>query len=178
MVETIATHYDWDFDRVAENQIAMTLEGQWRTYALTLAWSPSDETLRLLCTYELDPPAERLPALYELLNRMNDLCWAGAFTWWGEEKMMVFRYGLVLAGDQVASARADGHHDPRRGDERRAVLSGGPARRLGRPGAQGRDAGRHRRGLRAGLTRRPHRSSPPGASPRGLCPVEAPLRRP
>ena len=103
VVETIATHYDWDFDRVAENQIAMTLEGQWRSYALTLAWSPSDETLRLLCTYELDPPADRMPALYELLNRMNDLCWAGSFTWWGEEKVLVFRYGLVLAGDQVAS---------------------------------------------------------------------------
>ena len=103
VVETIATHYDWDFDRVAENQIAMTLEGQWRSYALTLAWSPSDETLRLLCTYDLDPPAERMGALYELLNHMNDLCWAGAFTWWGEEKMVVFRYGLVLAGDQIAS---------------------------------------------------------------------------
>ncbi|WP_210527020.1 YbjN domain-containing protein [Rubellimicrobium arenae] len=103
VVETIATHYEWDFDRVAENQIAMTLEGQWRTYALTLAWSPADETLRLLCTYELDPPADRIPALHDLLNRINDLCWAGAFTWWEEEKMMVFRYGLVLAGDQIAS---------------------------------------------------------------------------
>ena len=39
VVETIATHYEWDFDLVAENQIAMTLEGQWRSYALTLAWS-------------------------------------------------------------------------------------------------------------------------------------------
>ena len=103
VVETIATHYEWDFDRVAENQIAMTLEGQWRSYALTLAWSPSDETLRLLCTYDLDPPADRMAELYELLNHMNDLCWAGAFTWWGEEKMVVFRYGLVLAGDQIAS---------------------------------------------------------------------------
>lgn len=103
VVETIATHYEWDFDRVAENQIAMTLEGQWRSYALTLAWSPADETLRLLCTYELDPPAERMPALFDLLNRMNDLCWAGAFTWWAEERMIVFRYGLVLAGDQIAS---------------------------------------------------------------------------
>ena len=73
VVETIATHYEWDFDRVAENQIAMTLEGQWRSYALTLAWSPSDETLRLLCTYDLDPPEGRMAELYELLNHMNDL---------------------------------------------------------------------------------------------------------
>ena len=103
VVENIATHYDWDFDRVAENQIAMTLEGQWRSYSLTLAWSASDETLRLLCTYELDPPTERMPAVYELLNRINDLCWAGAFTWWEAERMIVFRYGLVLAGEQVAA---------------------------------------------------------------------------
>ena len=103
VAEHIASHYDWDFDRVAEDQIAMTLEGQWRSYSLTLAWSPSDETLRLICTYEIEPPAERMPAFYELLNRMNDLCWAGAFTWWGEEKLMVYRYGLVLAGEAVAS---------------------------------------------------------------------------
>lgn len=104
VVETIASHYEWDFDRVAEDQIAMTLEGQWRSYALTLAWSPSDETLRLICTYELEPPEERMGALYEILNRMNDQCWAGSFTWWGEESLLVFRYGLVLSGDQVASA--------------------------------------------------------------------------
>ena len=103
VVETIATHYEWEFDRVGHDQIAMSLEGQWRSYAITLAWSSSDETLRLLCTYDLDPPDERLPALHDLLNRMNDLCWAGAFTWWAEEKVMVFRYGLVLAGDAVAS---------------------------------------------------------------------------
>ena len=104
VVEGIATHYEWDFDRVAEDQIAMTLEGQWRSYSLTLAWSSSDETLRLICTFELDPPEDRMGALYELLNKMNDLCWAGAFTWWGEERLLVFRYGLVLAGGQVASA--------------------------------------------------------------------------
>jgi hypothetical protein len=102
VVETVATHYEWEFDRVADNQITMTLEGIWRPYALTLAWSPSDETLRLIATCELDPPAERMAAFYELLNRMNDLCWAGGFTWWEGEKLLVFRYGLVLAGDQVA----------------------------------------------------------------------------
>lgn len=102
VVEHVASHHDWDFDRVAEDQIAMEPEGQWATYALTLAWSDSDETLRLLLTYDMDPPADRLPALYDLLNRVNDMCWAGAFSWWAEEKVMTFRYALILAGDQVA----------------------------------------------------------------------------
>jgi len=102
LVEHIAEHHDWEFDRIADDQIAMSVAGQWRTYSLTLAWSSYDETLRLICTFEMEPPEDRMPVLYETLNRVNDLCWAGAFTWWAEQKLMVYRYGLVLAGDQVA----------------------------------------------------------------------------
>ena len=102
LVETIAEHHDWEFDRIADDQIAMAVEGQWRTYSITLAWSAYDETLRLICTFEMEPPEDRLPALYEALNHANDMCWAGAFTFWAEQKLMVYRYGLVLAGEQVA----------------------------------------------------------------------------
>jgi len=102
IVETLAEHHEWDFDRVTEDQIAMAVEGQWRTYSLTLAWSPQDETLRLICTFEMEPPAHRMAELYEALNRINDQVWSGAFTYWAEQRMMVWRYGLVLAGGQVA----------------------------------------------------------------------------
>ena len=102
IVEHIAEHHDWDFDRVADDQIAMAVEAQWRTYSITLAWSPQDETLRLICTFEMDPPKDRLPALYETLNSTNDMCWAGAFSYWEAQKLMVWRYGLVLAGEQMA----------------------------------------------------------------------------
>jgi hypothetical protein len=104
IVENIAAYHDWDFDRIGQDQIAMAVEGQWRTYSITLAWSSFDETLRLICTFEMEPPAGRLPHLYETLNAVNDQCWAGAFTFWAEQKLMVWRYGLVLSGEQVASA--------------------------------------------------------------------------
>ena len=104
IVEHLAEHHAWDFDRVAEDQIAMAVEGQWRTYSITLAWTPQDESLRLICTFDMDPPKDRLGALYETLNTTNDMCWAGAFAYWKAQKLMVWRYGLVLAGDQVASA--------------------------------------------------------------------------
>lgn len=103
IVEHLAEHHDWDFDRIGDDQIAMAVEGQWRTYSITLAWSGYDETLRLVCTFEMDPPEDQMGGLYELLNAMNDQCWAGAFTYWAEQKLMVYRYGLVLAGGQVAS---------------------------------------------------------------------------
>jgi len=104
LVEHIAQRYDWDFDRIAEDQIAMAVEGLWRTYSVTLAWSAYDETLRLICTFEMEPPEHRMAALYETLNRANDLCWTGAFTYWAEQKLMVWRYGLVLAGEQMAGS--------------------------------------------------------------------------
>ena len=103
IVEHIAEHHEWDFDRIADDQIAMAVEGQWRTYSITLAWSGFDETLRLICTFEMQPPAEKHGALYEVLNSINDQCWAGAFTFWQDYSLMLYRYGLVLTGGQVAS---------------------------------------------------------------------------
>lgn len=104
IVESVAAHHAWEFDRISDEQIAMAVEGQWRSYAITLAWSAMDETLRLICTFDLAPPAEKQAQLFELLNDVNDQLWAGAFTYWAEQEMMVYRYGLVLAGGQEASA--------------------------------------------------------------------------
>ena len=104
IVEDLAEHHEWEFDRIEENQIAMVVQGQWRTYSITLAWSDFDETLRLICSFEMEPPEEKLKDLYETLNVANDRCWTGAFTFWEEQKLMVYRYGLVLTGGQIATA--------------------------------------------------------------------------
>ena len=103
IVQTLASHHEWEFDRIADDQIAMSVEGQWRTYSITLAWSDYDETLRMICTFEMEPPKERLPELYETLNATNDQCWSGAFSYWEEQKLMVYKYGLVLSGGNMAS---------------------------------------------------------------------------
>ena len=104
IVEHLAEHHEWEFDRIEENQIAMAVKGQWRTYSITLAWSGFDETLRIICSFEMEPPIEKLKDLYETLNVANDRCWTGAFTFWEEQKLMVYRYGLVLSGGQIATA--------------------------------------------------------------------------
>ncbi|MGY6705160.1 YbjN domain-containing protein [Roseinatronobacter sp.] len=102
IVETLAADHDWDFDRMDEDQIAMVVEGQWRSYALTLALSPEEDMLRLICTFEMDPPDSALPSLYETVSRANDMVWSGAFSFWSEQRLMVWRYGLLLGTDQTA----------------------------------------------------------------------------
>ena len=63
IVETLAEERSWDFDRIADDQIAMAIEGSWRTYSVTLAWSAHDESLRLICAFDMAPPARRVAAL-------------------------------------------------------------------------------------------------------------------
>ena len=103
MVETLAAEAEWEFDRVGEDQIAMAIEGGWRVYSLNLAWSNFDDMLRLVLTFELTPPEERLDEMMELVNLANDKVWCGNFVLWPEHKMMAFRYGLTLAGGATAT---------------------------------------------------------------------------
>lgn len=103
IVETLAEQAAWDFDRIGENQIAMAVEGKWRTYSLTLLWSDYDDMLRLVCTFELSPPEERLPEFLVLLNIANDRVWGGGFTLWKDQGQVVYRAGLSLAGGASAT---------------------------------------------------------------------------
>ena len=103
MVETLAEQSDWEFDRIGEDQIAMAVEGAWRVYSLNLDWSNRDDMLRLICSFELTPPEERLEDFLALINIVNDHIWCGGFVYWPEHKLMAFRYGLTLAGGATAT---------------------------------------------------------------------------
>lgn len=98
IVETLAERRDWSFDRVGEDEIAMAVEGKWRTYSVTLAWRAHEQTLRLMASFEFAPSEERLGEVAWLINQVNDECWSGAFTLWADQGVMVWRYGLTLAG--------------------------------------------------------------------------------
>jgi len=104
IVETLAEERSWDFDRIADDQIAMAIEGSWRTYSVTLAWSGRDEALRLICAFEMRPPVKRLPAFYKMMALANDKCWSGAFTLWRDQNLMAYRYSLNCCGGTQASS--------------------------------------------------------------------------
>lgn len=103
IVEDLAEMRRWDVDRLAEDQIAMAVEGAWRTYSLSLAWYDPDEVLRMVCTYEMDVPKDRLPIVYEAIENANDRLWCGGFNLWKDQGLMVYRYGLSLRGGAPAT---------------------------------------------------------------------------
>lgn len=104
IVETLAEERSWDFDRIADDQIAMAIEGSWTTYSVTLAWSAHDEALRIISAFEMAPPARRVSAIHSAMVLANDRCWSGAFVLWRDQKLMAWRYSLNLAGGAYASS--------------------------------------------------------------------------
>lgn len=103
IVETLAEEAKWDFDRVGEDQIAMSVEGAWRHYALSLTWSERDDMLRLIATFDIDVDDERQEEMSRLLAQVNDRLWHGVFSLWADQKVIAFRYGLTLAGGATAT---------------------------------------------------------------------------
>ena len=103
IVEYLAEHNDWNFSRLGDDRIAMTIAGLWREYSVVLSWSECRETLRLECKFKIATFRERLPRLYQLINVINDECWIGAFVHQEGSEYMAFRYGLVQAGGQTAA---------------------------------------------------------------------------
>lgn len=95
IVEALAEQHDWAFDRLDDDQIVMVVQGQWRSYSLSLALT--DKMLRLVCTFEMDPADARMPALYETISRANDMVWSGSFSYWDSQRLMAWRYGLILS---------------------------------------------------------------------------------
>ena len=104
LVESLATRHEWNFARHVEDQIDLSIEGNWRIYAISLAWSEFEEMLKLVCGFDLDAASATMPSMLDTVNRANDLCWAGAFTYKRDAKQMVYRYGLVLGDEATISA--------------------------------------------------------------------------
>lgn len=104
IVEDLAELRSWDVDRLGEDQIAMAAEGAWRTYSLSLAWCEPDQTLRMVCTYDMGVASDRYGTLYEAIEAANDRIWMGGFNLWKEQGLMAFRYGLTLHGGAAATA--------------------------------------------------------------------------
>ena len=103
VVEVLAELQDWDFNRVAEDQITMVIEEQWRTHSITLSWSNYDESLFLISTYEFDSPKNKVGLLYEALNLANEECYGGAFYFWNDKSLIVYRNALALGSGAIVS---------------------------------------------------------------------------
>lgn len=103
-IETVAALNDWDFDRSDEDEITISVAGNWCDYHVSFSWMGDVESLHLACAFDLKVTELRKTEIVRLLALVNEQIWAGHFDLWSKEGVIMFRQSLLLTGGAEASS--------------------------------------------------------------------------
>ena len=103
-VEQLAQLNDWPFER-SDDEIALSVEGCWCDYRLSVTWMDEREALHLACAFDLKIPARRRLPVIQLLALVNERMWIGHFDVWTADGVVVYRHSLPLPDGTAATAR-------------------------------------------------------------------------
>ena len=107
LVEQISHSNDWNYERQADDELTMVVQGAWSDYHLSLNWRDDLETLHVACAFEFKVPKARLNEVYRLIANINEQLWIGHFDVWTQEGLIMFRHGLLLNEATATAAQCD-----------------------------------------------------------------------
>ena len=104
VVEDIATHNDWPFERSGEDEVTIVSQGTWTDYQLAFTWMGEIEALHLACAFDMKIPPARRPEVQRLVAAINEQLWIGHFDIWTHTGTVMYRQALLLPGGLTASS--------------------------------------------------------------------------
>lgn len=107
-VESLAHSNDWVFERLAQDEISILVDGRWASYQASFSWLADQEVLHLACGFEMKVVPHRLTEVKELIGLINQELWVGHFDLWGQDGMVFFRHGLLFPNDLQPTAHQCG----------------------------------------------------------------------
>ncbi|MEM7749906.1 MAG: YbjN domain-containing protein [Pseudomonadota bacterium] len=107
LIEQIAHRNDWNYERQADDELTMVVQGTWSDYHLSLNWRDDLETLHVASAFEFKVPETRLNEVYRLVANINEQLWIGHFDVWTQEGLIMFRHGLLLNEAVATTAQCD-----------------------------------------------------------------------
>ncbi|MBL0371960.1 YbjN domain-containing protein [Rhizobium sp. KVB221] len=105
MIEFVADSNDWAFERPADDEIAMTVEGKWADYTVSFSWMEKFEAIHFSCAFDLKVPDSRVNEVIRLLSHVNGELLMGHFDVWQNADVIVFRQSLPLSGGVEPTGR-------------------------------------------------------------------------
>jgi hypothetical protein len=105
VVERLAGINGWAFERAAENELTISVDGRWTAYHAAFTWMDDIEALHLACAFDLRVPEPRRGEILALIGQVNEQLWLGHFDLWNQDGVVMFRHALLLAGGVEASGR-------------------------------------------------------------------------
>ena len=101
MIEHVASHNQWEFERSSDDEICLSVMGVWTNYDVSLSWMKDFEALHLACAFDLKVPNSRIVETTKLLSLINEQMLIGHFDVWMKEGTVMFRQALMLNGGAV-----------------------------------------------------------------------------
>jgi hypothetical protein len=105
VIEFVADNNDWSFERIGDDEIAITVTGTWTDYHVSFSWMEDFEVLHLACAFDLKVPEARSLEILRLLSLINEQLLFGHFDLWEQEGAIMFRQSLLLAGGVEPSSQ-------------------------------------------------------------------------
>ena len=105
VVEDIAAHNNWAFERSGDDEITIVSKGEWTDYQLSFTWMGEIEALHLACAFDMKIPPARRGEVQKLVAAVNEQLWIGHFDMWVKDGIVMFRHALLLAGGVSVVAR-------------------------------------------------------------------------
>jgi hypothetical protein len=105
VVECLAAHHDWSFERAGDDEITISIAGRWTDYHVSFTWMDDIEALHLACAFDLKVPERRRAEVQQLVSQVNEQLWVGHFDLWSKDGLVMFRHALILAGGVEASGK-------------------------------------------------------------------------
>ncbi len=97
-IEKVVSAESWPFDRNGEDELNISVSGQWCEYQLTFNWREDLEALHLACAFDMRVPDSRRAEIHALLAMINEQMWIGHFDLWSDEGIVLFRHGMLMHG--------------------------------------------------------------------------------
>ena len=71
VIEQVALHYDWAFERSAADELSVSVAGNWTDYHVSFSWMEDFEALHTACAFDLKVPEKRAYEVMRLLSLMH-----------------------------------------------------------------------------------------------------------
>lgn len=107
LMEHIACVQDWVFERSSEDELTVSVAGNWCDYHISFNWRDDLESLHMACAFDFKVPKTKIAEIYRLLVLINEQLWLGHFDLWKEDGMLLYRHGLLLAGAETHAGQCE-----------------------------------------------------------------------
>ena len=109
VIEHIAALNDWAFERAGDDEITLSVAGDWCDYHVSFSWMEDKEAVHLACAFDLKVPEPRKLEVMRLISGVNEQLWIGHFDLWSKEGVVMYRQALLLSGGaEPTSAQIEG----------------------------------------------------------------------